>query len=96
MRRIPPQTIARLTTSPQVAAGITWLDDIQSFYRERAQIEKEYAVKLKQLSIKYHEKKSKKSSILSVGETPAMTPGSLERCDPHDISWETGKLTGGC
>lgn len=32
------------------------------------------------LAKKYFEKKNKKSSQLSVGDTPAMTPGSLERC----------------
>lgn len=62
-----------------MANGITWLDDIQSFYRERSAIEKEYAAKLNALAGKYFEKKSKKSSSLSVGDTPTMTPGSLER-----------------
>jgi hypothetical protein len=62
-----------------VLNGISWLDDIQQFYRERALVEKEYAQRLSALAKRYHEKKSKKSSILSVGETPAITPGSLER-----------------
>lgn len=44
-------------------------------------IEKEYGARLNALAKKYYEKKTKKSSILSVGDTPAMTPGSLERCD---------------
>ncbi|KAI0019326.1 FCH-domain-containing protein [Xylariomycetidae sp. FL0641] len=61
-----------------VAHGIAWLDDIQSFYRERSAIEKEHSAKLNALAKKYFEKKSKKSSTLSVGETPTMTPGSLE------------------
>ncbi|KAJ9141715.1 FCH-domain-containing protein [Pleurostoma richardsiae] len=61
-----------------VAGGIAWLDDIQSFYRERSAIEKEYAAKLNALAAKYFEKKTKKSSSLSVGDTPTMTPGSLE------------------
>jgi len=61
-----------------VAGGITWLDEIQQFYRERSAIEKEYSAKLNGLAKKYYEKKSKKSSSLSVGDTPAMTPGSLE------------------
>ncbi|KAI9742299.1 MAG: hypothetical protein M1818_004199 [Claussenomyces sp. TS43310] len=61
-----------------VGNGIAWLDDIQQFYRERSAIEKEYSAKLTALAKKYHEKKAKKSSVLSVGETPAMTPGSLE------------------
>jgi formin-binding protein 1 len=61
-----------------VTNGIAWLDDIQQFYRERSAIEKEYSAKLKVLAKKYFEKKTRKSSVLSVGETPAMTPGSLE------------------
>jgi hypothetical protein len=63
----------------QVANGISWLDDIQAFYRERAAIEKEYATKINALSRKYYDKKSKKSAFLSVGDTPQLTPGSLER-----------------
>lgn len=59
--------------------GIAWLGDIESFYRERAGIEKDYAKQLKALAAKYFEKKAKKSASLSVGDTPAMTPGSLER-----------------
>ncbi|KAK0745214.1 hypothetical protein B0T21DRAFT_359243 [Apiosordaria backusii] len=61
-----------------VANGIAWLDDIQSFYRERSAIEKEYSAKLNALAKKYFEKKAKKSASLSVGDTPTMTPGSLE------------------
>ena len=64
----------------QVSNGITWLDDIQQFYRERSAIEKEYSSKLNSLAKKYFEKKAAKSSCLSVGDTPTMTPGSLERC----------------
>lgn len=63
-----------------VAHGITWLDDIQQFYRERSAIEKEYSAKLSALAKKYFDKKNKKMSLLSVGDTPSMTPGSLERC----------------
>ena len=55
------------------------MDDIQSFYRERSAIEKEYAQKLSALAKKYYDKKAKKSSSLSVGDTPTVTPGSLER-----------------
>ncbi|KAI5462103.1 hypothetical protein BGZ63DRAFT_354962 [Mariannaea sp. PMI_226] len=61
-----------------VGHGIAWLEDIQQFYRERAAIEKEYSQKLAVLAKKYFDKKNKKSSQLSVGDTPAMTPGSLE------------------
>ncbi|KAH7149162.1 hypothetical protein B0J13DRAFT_523807 [Dactylonectria estremocensis] len=61
-----------------VGHGIGWLEDIQQFYRERSAIEKEYSQKLSALAKKYFEKKNKKTSQLSVGDTPAMTPGSLE------------------
>jgi hypothetical protein len=59
--------------------GIAWLEDIQQFYRERAGIEKEYSAKLSALAKKYFEKKNRKTAALSVGDTPALTPGSLER-----------------
>ncbi|KAL1297471.1 hypothetical protein AAFC00_004996 [Neodothiora populina] len=61
-----------------VSNGIAWLDDMQSFYRERSAIEKEYSQKLSALAKKYFEKKIRKSSTLSVGDTPTVTPGSLE------------------
>lgn len=61
-----------------VANGIAWLDDIQQFYRERSAIEKEYSAKLNGLAKKYFERKAKKQSQLSVGDTPTVTPGSLE------------------
>ncbi|KAH6494176.1 hypothetical protein HBI55_110970 [Parastagonospora nodorum] len=61
-----------------VSGGISWLDDIQQFYRERSAIEKEYSAKLSALAKKYYEKKARKQSSLSVGDTPTVTPGSLE------------------
>lgn len=61
-----------------VIDGISWLDEIQSFYRERSGIEREYSQKLSALAKKYYEKKAKRSSSLSVGDTPTVTPGSLE------------------
>ncbi|KAF5858277.1 hypothetical protein ETB97_004639 [Aspergillus alliaceus] len=61
-----------------VLNGVQWLDEIQQFYRERSAIEKEYAAKLTALCRKYHDRKAKKISTLSVGDTPTMTPGSLE------------------
>ncbi|EHY60933.1 Protein BZZ1 [Exophiala dermatitidis] len=61
-----------------VSLGITWLTEIQEFYEERAAIEKEYSQKLTALAKKYYDKKAKKSSNLSVGDNPALTPGSLE------------------
>lgn len=62
-----------------VGHGIAWLEDIQQFYRERAAIEKEYSAKLAALAKKHFDKKNKKTSQLSVGDTPSLTPGSLER-----------------
>ena len=61
-----------------VSNGIAFLDEIQQFYRERHVIEKEYSQKLSALAKKYFEKKAKRSSSLSVGDTPTVTPGSLE------------------
>jgi formin-binding protein 1 len=61
-----------------VGNGITWLTEIQEFYQERSAIEKEYSAKLTALAKKYYDKKSKRSSNLSVGDNPALTPGSLE------------------
>ena len=62
-----------------VGHGVAWLDDIQQFYRERSVIEKEYSAKLNALAKKYFDKKNKKAAALSVGDSPSMTPGSLER-----------------
>lgn len=80
---IAPQFGAELkdgykTVNAWVSGGISWLDDIQQFYRERSAIEREYAAKLSALAKKYYEKKAKKVSSLSVGDTPTVTPGSLE------------------
>jgi hypothetical protein len=61
-----------------VTGGIQWLDEIQQFYRERSAIEREYSAKLAALAKKYFEKKARKSSSLSVGDNPTVTPGSLE------------------
>ncbi|PGH27628.1 hypothetical protein AJ80_00641 [Polytolypa hystricis UAMH7299] len=61
-----------------VSLGIGWLEEIQQFYRDRSVIEKEYAAKLTALCRKYQDRKAKKSTSLSVGDTPALTPGSLE------------------
>jgi hypothetical protein len=54
------------------------LEEIQLFYRDRGVIEREYAAKLSALCKKYMDRKAKKISSLSVGDTPTMTPGSLE------------------
>lgn len=74
-----------------VANGIAWLDDIQGFYRERAAIEKDYAKQLTALAHKYFEKKAKKSAGLGVGDTPTMTPGSIESASV--TTWTTQLTT---
>jgi len=55
------------------------MTDVDEFFRERSIIEREYAGKLNALAKKYFEKKAKKAASLSVGDTPTLTPGSLER-----------------
>ncbi|CAN6644724.1 protein Bzz1p [Trichomonascus vanleenenianus] len=65
-------------TDNWVSNGIKFMDDVTSFYRERATIEKEYASKLTALTAKYFEKKAKVSTNMSVGDHPKVTPGSLE------------------
>lgn len=65
-------------TDKWINNGINWLSDIDEFYRERAAIEKEYSLKLKELCKKHFDKKAKLSSHLSVGDDPQITPGSLE------------------
>ncbi|KAG8168350.1 hypothetical protein KVR01_001099 [Diaporthe batatas] len=74
-----------------VANGIAWLDDIQGFYRERAAIEKDYAKQLTALAHKYFEKKAKRSAGLGVGDTPTMTPGSIESASV--TTWTTQLTT---
>lgn len=69
----------RKLTLDKVSNGIVWLDEIQQFYRERSAIEKEYSAKLYALAKKYFDKKAKRSANLSVGDSPSLTPGSLER-----------------
>lgn len=66
------------TTEKWVSNGIAWLSDIDDFYKERATIEREYATKLRELTKRHFDKKAKMSSHLSVGESPTITPGSLE------------------
>ncbi|KAG5936850.1 hypothetical protein E4U53_000138 [Claviceps sorghi] len=77
--------------SAWVGHGIAWLDDMQQFYRERSLLEKEYSAKLSALAKRFFEKKNKKSSQLSVGDTPTMTPGSLESASL--TTWSTQLTT---
>ncbi|SCU87889.1 LAFA_0E09450g1_1 [Lachancea sp. 'fantastica'] len=61
-----------------VQNNIKWLSELESFYRERAKLEKEYSAKLAHLTGEYFSKKSASTVSLSVGDTPTTTPGSLE------------------
>ncbi|CCD23466.1 Bzz1p NDAI_0B04320 [Naumovozyma dairenensis CBS 421] len=65
-------------THKWVENNIKWLKELEQFYRERSKLEKEYSEKLTRLSSEYFTKKSSSSVPLSVGDTPATTPGSLE------------------
>lgn len=65
-------------THKWVQNNLKWLRDIELFYRERAKLEHEYSEKLSGLTKDYFNKKSNFSVALSVGDNPAMTPGSAE------------------
>lgn len=65
-------------SSKWINNGVSWLLDIESFYKERATIEQEYSAKLNDLCKRHFSKKAKQSSSLSVGDEPQITPGSLE------------------
>lgn len=58
--------------------NIKWLEDLQLFYHQRAEIEREYATKLKNLCSELFKKKAAKSTQVLVGDHPVVTPGSLE------------------
>ncbi|SMN18933.1 similar to Saccharomyces cerevisiae YHR114W BZZ1 SH3 domain protein implicated in the regulation of actin polymerization [Maudiozyma saulgeensis] len=66
------------TTYGWVSANIKWLKEIEQFYLQRARIEKEYSEKLNALTSEYLNKTSSSTVLLSVGETPTVTPGSVE------------------
>ncbi|SCW02426.1 LAFE_0F06172g1_1 [Lachancea fermentati] len=61
-----------------VSNNVKWLSEIEAFYKERAKLEKEYSVKLSNLTAEYFTKKSSATVSLSVGDSPTITPGSLE------------------
>ncbi|KAH3901401.1 related to Protein BZZ1 [Saccharomycodes ludwigii] len=58
--------------------NIKWLRDVQNFYKQRANLEKEYSEKLNQLTNDFLKKKAESSVPLSVGDSPVITPGSAE------------------
>ncbi|EDO17186.1 hypothetical protein Kpol_1072p56 [Vanderwaltozyma polyspora DSM 70294] len=65
-------------TDKWVHNNVKWLKEVESFYRERAKLEKEYCEKLLHLTGEYFNKKSASSVPLSVGDTPTTSPGSIE------------------
>lgn len=65
-------------TQKWVQNNIKWLKDIELFYRERSKLEREYSEKLGNLTKEFLNKKSGSAVSLSVGDTPKVTPGSLE------------------
>lgn len=65
-------------THKWVQNNVKWLKDIEQFYRERAKLEREYSDKLSGLAKEFLNRKSKMSVPLTVGDTPSVTPGSLE------------------
>ncbi|EEB09283.2 diacylglycerol binding protein Bzz1 [Schizosaccharomyces japonicus yFS275] len=66
------------TVDSWVQNGVKWLEELHQFYKERSLIEKEYSQKLASLAKKYFEKKNKRSSSLSIGDSPTSSAGSLE------------------
>ncbi|CDR46674.1 CYFA0S25e00782g1_1 [Cyberlindnera fabianii] len=65
-------------TDNWVGNNLVFLSDVEQFYRQRSQIEKEYASKLQALSSEYLKKKATRTTNVSVGDNPKFTPGSLE------------------
>lgn len=65
-------------TSKWIKANLEYLTEMESFYKQRAAIERDYAEKLAKLTSEGLAKRSKMAPILSVGDEPTMTPGSLE------------------
>lgn len=72
-------------THKWVQNNLKGLRDIEQFYRERAKLEREYGEKLSGLTKEFMNRKSKSSVPLSVGDTPTITPGSLEAA--HMVAW---------
>lgn len=62
-----------------VQYGIKFQEDIEGFYRERAELEKDYSNRLISLTKKYFDKKQKRQVLYGVGDEPKFAPGSLEK-----------------
>ncbi|KAH3688414.1 hypothetical protein WICPIJ_000553 [Wickerhamomyces pijperi] len=65
-------------TNNWVTNNINFLGDIEQFYQQRSLLEKEYATKLNALTAEFLSKKANKTTSISVGDSPKVTPGSLE------------------
>ena len=65
-------------TKQWISTNLAFVQEMESFYRQRAAIEREYADKINRLTTDSFAKLSKQAPILSVGEKPTITPGSLE------------------
>lgn len=65
-------------TSNWVNNNVQFLSDVEQFYRQRIQIEREYSSQLQKLTSEYLKKKANRSIAVSVGDEPKITPGSLE------------------
>ncbi|CCK71764.1 Bzz1p KNAG_0H03500 [Huiozyma naganishii CBS 8797] len=65
-------------TDKWVLYNLKWLGEIETFYRERAKLERDYSEKLNRLTTEFLNKKSVSSVALGVGESPTVTPGSVE------------------
>ncbi|GMM30644.1 Bzz1 protein [Martiniozyma asiatica (nom. inval.)] len=69
-----------------IHANIGSLNDVETFYSQRAIIEREYAEKLGRLVSESFAKRNKQALTLSVGDEPTMTPGSLEAASV--VAWK--------
>lgn len=65
-------------TKNWVSNNIEFLSDVEQFCRQRSVIEREYANSLQRLTAEYLKKKANKTTSISVGDEPLITPGSLE------------------
>lgn len=69
-----------------VDTNISFLADIEHFYREKASIEREYAEKLNKLTAEHLSKTATHAPALAVGTSPAVTPGSLDSASV--VAWK--------
>lgn len=65
-------------TESWVKSNLAFVQEMESFYKQRSLIEREYAEKLTKLAQESLQKTTKLGPTLSVGDEPTITPGSLE------------------